>query len=586
MNTDHLHLSSEEAGGLFSDLPIKVHELVTRRVELQEYLAYAMLRGGFADLVLTERCQRDGTGGMKYVWEFARTGPQRPAFDSKRDNEWLTVELVRKLLAPYVPTGSGFDFENARAHIANWLPALLRSIDVENAWSLVQQAKNAMLKDVVEQQEHARSAIKSVSAANRILGAREDEHVTHAATRVVEERDAWEASAREAEDMLTRTWDATGMRRARQEGQKLYHVVATAMSELDCERQAAVTLREQVRRLEDEVAKLTAECQRVMKQRDDLEAKDPTSLEACLRTIAAEKSLDLTEAQCDALQRTAWPAEHLFPGEGRHNAVQRLIARYHAFDPLPPRLQLLQDKCELAGQRALEAEAEAKHYQDVAQRHLDDAEKWRAQVSKQPTAVDRALVGGIPRGEMAVICVGGAKPSDLLLSELRAKNLERLPLFKDARGRTCHQPVLGMPVGFDWALSQWSNALCGEVGELANIVKKIERGDFELDEWRVAALEDEVCDVLTYLDLFAHRAGINLAGAVVRKWNTVSAKIGCDLRLNQPAVQTTRPVLRATLDRLSKLVKLCGGTEESSGLFTAITDELRSWWVDVPIEET
>ena len=30
----------------------------------------------------------------------------------------------------------------------------------------------------------------------------------------------------------------------------------------------------------------------------------------------------------------------------------------------------------------------------------------------------------------------------------------------------------------DWSLSQWSNAIAGETGELCNIVKKVERGDF------------------------------------------------------------------------------------------------------------
>lgn len=118
----------------------------------------------------------------------------------------------------------------------------------------------------------------------------------------------------------------------------------------------------------------------------------------------------------------------------------------------------------------------------------------------------------------------------LTFSELRRANLERLPLFKDRRGRVCHHQPEGQPVGFDWALSQWSNAVCGELGEAANIIKKIERGDMTLDEAR-ADLGREIADVQTYLDLLAHRAGVDLGAATIAKWNEVSERIEIDLRL-------------------------------------------------------
>lgn len=116
------------------------------------------------------------------------------------------------------------------------------------------------------------------------------------------------------------------------------------------------------------------------------------------------------------------------------------------------------------------------------------------------------------------------------LSDLREANVARLPTFRDAKGRICHQPTKGCPPGYDWLLSQWSNAVCGELGEAANLIKKIERGDFTLDEKR-EELGDELCDVLTYLDLLAHRAGIDLAEATVRKWNRVSERVGLLVRL-------------------------------------------------------
>ena len=121
--------------------------------------------------------------------------------------------------------------------------------------------------------------------------------------------------------------------------------------------------------------------------------------------------------------------------------------------------------------------------------------------------------------------------SDLRLSALRRANVARLPEFRDRKGRVCHVPIEGQPPGYDWSLSQWSNAVCGELGEAANIVKKIERGDMTLDEAR-ADLADELCDVLTYLDILAHRAGIDLSDATIRKWNRVSERVGSAVRLD------------------------------------------------------
>lgn len=40
--------------------------------------------------------------------------------------------------------------------------------------------------------------------------------------------------------------------------------------------------------------------------------------------------------------------------------------------------------------------------------------------------------------------------------------------------------------------------LSGEVGELANEVKKVERGDFEYDE-KLEAMRSEIADIFTYL---------------------------------------------------------------------------------------
>jgi len=117
-------------------------------------------------------------------------------------------------------------------------------------------------------------------------------------------------------------------------------------------------------------------------------------------------------------------------------------------------------------------------------------------------------------------------PAELTFGELRRANKRRLPLFKNRKGEPAHSK----PDGSDWCLAQWSNAVCGELGEAANIIKKIERGDMTLDEARTD-LAMELADAATYLDLLAFRAGIELDEAVRVKFNAVSSRVGCEVRL-------------------------------------------------------
>lgn len=77
----------------------------------------------------------------------------------------------------------------------------------------------------------------------------------------------------------------------------------------------------------------------------------------------------------------------------------------------------------------------------------------------------------------------------------------------------------------DWSLNDWGTALAGEVGEALNIIKKVRRGDFDLQRAR-QSLSDELADVVAYTDLLAARAEIDLAAAVVRKFNHVSMTRG------------------------------------------------------------
>ena len=120
------------------------------------------------------------------------------------------------------------------------------------------------------------------------------------------------------------------------------------------------------------------------------------------------------------------------------------------------------------------------------------------------------------------------RETDLTFSALRAANVARLPLFKNRRGEPAHS----QPDGSDWSLGEWCNAVLGELGEAANLIKKVKRGDVTLDEARTD-LAKEYADVVTYLDILAFQTGVDLGEATAEKWDEVSARVGVPLRIAQ-----------------------------------------------------
>lgn len=116
----------------------------------------------------------------------------------------------------------------------------------------------------------------------------------------------------------------------------------------------------------------------------------------------------------------------------------------------------------------------------------------------------------------------------LTFERLRAANLRRCARW--------HPGGIG-----DWSLSDWAVAMAGEAGEAGeacNVVKKLNRerdgitgnakGEGDLRE----DLAAEIADTLIYLDLLAARAGIDLAAAVIDKFNAVSERNGYPDRLD------------------------------------------------------
>ena len=85
-----------------------------------------------------------------------------------------------------------------------------------------------------------------------------------------------------------------------------------------------------------------------------------------------------------------------------------------------------------------------------------------------------------------------------------------------------------------WSLSDWFTAVTGELGEAANIAKKLNRvrdgipGNSETPDELRAALADEIADTFIYLDLLAQSEGIDIGEAVLEKFQKTSKKIGYD----------------------------------------------------------
>jgi NTP pyrophosphatase (non-canonical NTP hydrolase) len=106
--------------------------------------------------------------------------------------------------------------------------------------------------------------------------------------------------------------------------------------------------------------------------------------------------------------------------------------------------------------------------------------------------------------------------------------------------------------GFDhalnsWSTSDWFTALFGELGEAANVAKKLNRirdsvgvkanrgvGKAEL----LTKLRQELGDGFVYLDLLAQSLGVAISDAAVEVFNAKSDELGCPIKLAQPGAPT------------------------------------------------
>ncbi|WP_225982980.1 MULTISPECIES: MazG-like family protein [Pseudomonas syringae group] len=118
--------------------------------------------------------------------------------------------------------------------------------------------------------------------------------------------------------------------------------------------------------------------------------------------------------------------------------------------------------------------------------------------------------------------LGGVLELDgLSFQQLRQANVKRLA---SSKYKLCEQ---------NWQPAHWMNALTGEVGECANIIKKVDRGDYSL-EAALPNIARELADIQCYLDILAFKLGIDLGAATVSKFDEVSERIGSPIRLGKP----------------------------------------------------
>jgi NTP pyrophosphatase (non-canonical NTP hydrolase)/F0F1-type ATP synthase assembly protein I len=140
--------------------------------------------------------------------------------------------------------------------------------------------------------------------------------------------------------------------------------------------------------------------------------------------------------------------------------------------------------------------------------------------------------------------------NNLSFKTLAEANLRRLPLFKNSKGLPAHSK----PDGSDWSHAEWLQAVIGELGEYANIMKKVQRGDLTMEEAK-PSIEKELADVMTYFAILAQQLNIDLGQAVEDKFNEVSDKVKCDVYIQNDKVVSNYEV-KSKKELRDELIKI------------------------------
>lgn len=104
--------------------------------------------------------------------------------------------------------------------------------------------------------------------------------------------------------------------------------------------------------------------------------------------------------------------------------------------------------------------------------------------------------------------------------------------FSQINRRRCEDPAGFCHALADWSRSDWLVACLGELGEAANVAKKLNRirdgipGNKETEAELLEKFKSEIADAFIYLDLLAQSAGFDLGEAVVQTFQRKSLQIG------------------------------------------------------------
>lgn len=110
---------------------------------------------------------------------------------------------------------------------------------------------------------------------------------------------------------------------------------------------------------------------------------------------------------------------------------------------------------------------------------------------------------------------------------MTSMTFQRFSAINHARCRDGFKHDLG-----DWSPSDWMVATMGELGEAANVLKKLNRerdgikGNTATADVLREQLARELADTFIYLDLMSQALGIDLESAVRRTFDAKSLQIG------------------------------------------------------------
>lgn len=144
--------------------------------------------------------------------------------------------------------------------------------------------------------------------------------------------------------------------------------------------------------------------------------------------------------------------------------------------------------------------------------------------------------------------------------------------FREANVARC---LKWHPHGIEsWSDSDCLVAIMGELGELASLIKMRNRERDGLPGNKFSPTDEQVAkeaaDVVTYLDLFCARNGINLGLAAALKFNEVSERVGFPDRIELASSVDTKQIVyaleRAAVALQSQADSLCDRQDYSAEL--------------------